>query len=100
MALLLCRPLAGSRCRHFFFAATGGQTCKTGYEALSAQLEERPAQPPSPRPNFEAVEAFLAQDFRQIYDTLEREEKRTLWRSIIKEIRIDNDQQVKGLSFL
>ncbi|MCX4373342.1 MAG: recombinase family protein [Dysosmobacter sp.] len=73
---------------------------KRDYEALSAQLEERPALPPAPRPNFEAVEAFLAQDFRQIYDTLEREEKRTLWRSIIKEIRIDNDQQVKGLSFL
>ena len=73
---------------------------KRDYEALSAQLEERPAPPPAPRPNFEAVEAFLAQDFRQIYDTLEREEKRTLWRSIIKEIRIDNDQQVKGLSFL
>ena len=73
---------------------------KRDYEALSAQLEERPAPPPAPRPNFEAVEAFLAQDFRQIYDTLDREEKRTLWRSIIKEIRIDNDQQVKGLSFL
>ena len=73
---------------------------KRDYEALSAQLEERPALPPAPRPNFEAVEAFLAQDFRQIYDTLDREEKRTLWRSIIKEIRIDNDQQVKGLSFL
>ena len=73
---------------------------KRDYESLSAQLEERQVPPPAPQPNFEAVEAFLAQDFRQIYDTLEREEKRTLWRSIIKEIRIDNDQQVKGLSFL
>lgn len=73
---------------------------KRDYESLTAQLEEVPAPPPAPRPNFEAVEAFLSQDFRQIYDALEREEKRTLWRSIIKEIRIDNDQQVKGLSFL
>ena len=27
-----------------------------------------------------------SQDFRQMYDALERDEKRTLWRSIIKEI--------------
>lgn len=73
---------------------------KRDYESLSAQLEERQAPPPFPRPNFEAVEAFLAQDFRQIYDALERDEKRTLWRSIIKEIRIDNNQQVTGLVFL
>lgn len=73
---------------------------KRDYEALSLQLEERPAQPSPPRPNFEAVEAFLAQDFRQIYDTLEREEKRTLWRPIIKEIRVDKNQQITGLSFL
>lgn len=70
------------------------------YEALTALLEEAPAPPPASRPNFEAVEAFLAQDFRQIYDALEREEKRTLWRSIIKEIRIDGNQQITGLSFL
>lgn len=70
------------------------------YEALTALLEETPAPPPSSRPNFEAVEAFLAQDFRQMYDSLERDEKRTLWRSIIKEIRIDKDQQITGLVFL
>ena len=71
-----------------------------GYEALTALLEERPATPPPKRPDFEAVEAFLAQGFRQIYDALERDEKRTLWRSIIKEIRVDKDQRVTGLSFL
>ena len=52
------------------------------------------------RPNFEAVEAFLSQDFRQMYDALERDEKRTLWRSIIKEIRVDKDQQITGIVFL
>ena len=73
---------------------------KRDYEALTAQLEEAQAQRPPDRPNFEAVEAFLAQDFRQMYDTLEREEKRTLWRSIIKEIRVDKNQQITGLVFL
>ena len=33
-------------------------------------------------------------------DGLEREEKRTLWRSVISEIRMDNDQHVTGISFL
>lgn len=73
---------------------------KRDYESLTALLAERPAPPPTARPNFEAVEAFLAQDFRQMYDSLERQEKRTLWHSIIKEIRMDNDRQVTGLSFL
>ena len=70
------------------------------YESLSALLEEVLAPRPSSRPNFEAVEAFLAQDFRQMHDALARDEKRTLWRSIIKEIRINNDQQITGLVFL
>jgi len=30
---------------------------------------------------------------------LTREEKRTLWRSVIKEIRIDNDQNITGVVF-
>ncbi len=73
---------------------------KRDYESLTALLDDRPALPPPKRPNFEAVEAFLSQDFRQVYDALEREEKRTLWRSIIKEIHIDNDQQIMGIVFL
>lgn len=73
---------------------------KRDYDLYNAMLAEKPAQEEGPRPDFEAIEALLSQDFRQIYDTLEREEKRTLWRSVIKEIRIDNDQQIVGISFL
>lgn len=71
------------------------------YELYTAQLSERTA--PSAeeeRPNFEAVEAILASGFRKIYDGLEREEKRTLWRSVIKEIRVDKERQITGISFL
>ena len=71
------------------------------YELYTAQLAERTA--PSAeeeRPNFEAVEAILASGFRKIYDGLEREEKRTLWRSVIKEIRVDKERQITGISFL
>ena len=73
---------------------------KRDYEALTALLAEVPDPRPLNRPNFEAVESFLSQDFLQMYDALERDEKRTLWRSIIKEIRVNNDQQVTGLVFL
>ena len=71
------------------------------YELYTAQLAERTA--PSAeeeRPNFEAVEAILASGFRKIYDGLEREEKRTLWRSVIKEIRVDKERQITGIAFL
>ena len=71
------------------------------YELYTAQLAERTA--PSAeeeRPNFEAVEAILASGFRKIYDGLERGEKRTLWRSVIKEIRVDKERQITAISFL
>ena len=54
------------------------------YELYTTQLAERTA--PSAeeeRPNFETIEAILETGFRKIYDGLEREEKRTLWRSVI-----------------
>ena len=71
------------------------------YELYTTQLAERTA--PSAeeeRPNFEAIEAILETGFRKIYDGLEREEKRTLWRSVIKEIRVDKERQITGISFL
>lgn len=71
------------------------------YELYTTQLAERTA--PSAeeeRPNFEAIEAILETGFRKIYDVLEREEKRTLWRSVIKEIRVDKERQITGISFL
>jgi len=71
------------------------------YELYTAQLDERPAIPAREEsPNFEAVEAILAKGFRSIYDSFEPEEKRTLWRSVIKEIHIDKDLQITRIVFL
>lgn len=70
------------------------------YEQYAAQLAERPAKPPAPRPNFEAVQAVLAQDFRAVYDTLPDAEKRSAWHSIIKEIRVNNSLEITHLVFL
>lgn len=71
------------------------------YELYTAQLAERTAPAAEEeRPNFEAVEAILAKGFRSIYDSFEPEEKRTLWRSVIKEIHVDKERQITGIVFL
>ena len=70
------------------------------YDQLNALLAEKPEPAADQRPDFEKIERLLSQDFQTIYDSLGREEKRTLWRSVISEIRINNDQQITGISFL
>lgn len=72
---------------------------KKDYEIYTAALNQIPDTSQDPPPNFEAIEKLLQTDFKNIYDTLTREEKRTLWRSVIKEIRIDNDHNITGISF-
>lgn len=64
-------------------------------EALNNITEIIPITPP----DFSAVEKILDQDFMVIYDGLSREEKRTLWRSVISEIQIDRDNNITGIIF-
>ena len=66
------------------------------YQAALNQLPEAVDEKP---PDFAAVEKLLHNNFKEIYDTLTREEKRTLWRSAIKEIRIDSENNITGISF-
>ena len=71
------------------------------YELYTAQLAEYTVPiADEARPNFEAVEAILEADFRKVYDGLERKEKRTLWRSVIKEIHVDKERQITSIVFL
>lgn len=72
---------------------------KKDYQIYSAALRQIPEPAADPPPDFAAVERLLQQDFKTIYDALTREEQRTLWRSVIKEIRVDNDCNITGLSF-
>lgn len=41
-----------------------------------------------------AVKAFLETDFESIYETLTKEERRTLWRSVVDEIVLDGTEPV------
>lgn len=72
---------------------------KKDYEIYTAALRQVPEPVAEAPPDFEAVENLLQSDFKNIYDTLTREEKRTLWRSVISEIRIDSENNITGISF-
>lgn len=73
---------------------------KKDYETYSAallKLDE--AQIEEKKVDLSGVRQIVSKGFREIYNTLTREEKRTLWKSVLKEIRIDNDQNITGISF-
>ncbi len=72
---------------------------KKDYEIYTAALQQLPETEAEATPDFEAVERLLQSDFKNIYESLTREEKRTLWRSVISEIRIDSDNNITGISF-
>lgn len=60
------------------------------YDRLQAKLDL--CNEHLPERDLRPLKAFLESDFRTMYDTLKREEKRSLWRSIIKRIVVhDND---------
>lgn len=72
---------------------------KKDYEIYTAALGQLPDPVQETPPDFAAVRRILTDDFKAIYDTLTREEKRTLWRSVIEEIKVDNDGNITGISF-
>lgn len=73
---------------------------KKDYQIYTAALQQIPDEAPEETPpDFSAVEIMLQADFKSIYDSLTREEKRTLWRSVISEIRVDRDNNITGIIF-
>lgn len=72
---------------------------KKDYDIYTAALRQFPDPARESPPNFEAVRKLLASNFKTIYGTLTREEKRTLWRSVIEEITVDNDKNIMGIIF-
>ncbi len=72
---------------------------KKDYHIYTTALNQLPEPIDEKPPDFSAVEKLLQNGFKEIYDTLTREEKRTIWRSVIKEIRIDSENNITGISF-
>ena len=71
------------------------QTKDLKAQIAKAQAEEVKSEKPV---DTETVKAFLAMDFEGIYETLTKEERRTLWRSVIDEIVLDGTEPV-GIKF-
>lgn len=71
------------------------QTQDLKAQIARAQADEAKTEKPV---DTEAVKAFLATDFEGVYETLTKEERRTLWRSVIDEIVLDGTEPV-GIKF-
>ncbi len=66
---------------------------KADYDMYISQLAEVP-EPAAPPVDFQALYDFLHSDFKAIYESLDRERQRTLWRSIIKEIHVNSQNHI------
>ncbi len=69
------------------------------FEIYTAALNQLPEPVADSPPDFSAIERLLESDFKNIYDSMTREEKRALWRSVISEIHIDRENNITGISF-
>lgn len=62
---------------------------------LTAQLQELSAAPVQPDRNLDFLRAFLASDFEDIYSSLSVLDRQRLWRSVIREIRVDAQKNIR-----
>ena len=70
------------------------QRLEREYSASAAFCEEEETR------NLHYVEELLKTDFRQMYDSLSPENKRSFWRSTIQEIYLNDDNTIKAVDFL
>lgn len=69
---------------------------KADKTAFTARIEElRRDQDKTPAVDLDALKRLNGADFVHIYATLDRTEKRRLWRGIIKEIQFDSNRDIK-----
>lgn len=70
------------------------ETYRADYETYTAQLAQI-QEPEEPTANIQKLKAFLQNGFdKTAYQTLSREERRSIWRGILKEIRIDAQKTI------
>lgn len=68
---------------------------KVDREKLLIQLEKIKAEETRPVKDLSYLRDFLKMDFESVYETFSIPEKRELWRSIIREIRVDHDKNIQ-----
>ncbi|GFI27304.1 hypothetical protein IMSAGC012_02431 [Lachnospiraceae bacterium] len=67
---------------------------KLDREKLLLQLEKINAEDSRPVKDLSYLREFLKMDFESVYDSFSIPEKRELWRSIVKEIRVDHEKNI------
>ena len=72
---------------------------KKDYETYTAALSALEDPEEEKHIDLSGVRRIISHDFREIYDSLTREEKRTLWKNTLKEIRVNNANEITGISF-
>ena len=68
---------------------------KLDREKLLLQLEKINAEDSRPVKDLSYLREFLKMDFESVYDSFSIPEKRELWRSIIREIRVDREKNIR-----
>ena len=68
---------------------------KLDREKLILQLEEMKKEDSRPAKDLTHLENFLKKDFESLYDSFTVPERRELWRSVIKEIRMDHNRNIR-----
>ena len=68
---------------------------KIDREKLLIQLEKIKSEETRPVKDLSYLREFLKMDFESVYDTFSIPEKRELWRSIIREIRVDHEKNIQ-----
>lgn len=76
------------------------------YDTEYNRLEEEyvhssnPCQQKEEARNTRYIEELLQTDFRQMYNSLSLENRRSFWRSTIQEIYLNDDNTIKAVDFL
>lgn len=68
---------------------------KIDREKLLLQLEKVNAEETRPVKDLSYLRKFLETDFESLYDSFSIPEKRELWRSIVREIRVDREKNIE-----
>lgn len=63
------------------------------YEALEKELANLQKEAPK-ESDITILEEFLRSDWKEIYNSLDKENQRALWRNLIKEIKLDEDFKI------
>lgn len=63
------------------------------YEALERELANLQKEAPN-EDDITILEEFLRSDWKEIYDSLDKENQRALWRNLIKEIKFDKEFKI------